>query len=223
MPRIKSATLIALLYCLMAASHFPLYGDDNIDHLYRLYTNQSYDKLINKIQQLSDNGYSNTDFRFFEALLLQNAEKAVKEFEYVYEHGTERIKVLAAQKLMDYFYARGYYVTASRYQKYIAENEQLEIDTEGQNEADPEAQNVQQEEANRFYIQVGAFSLKDNAERLSDMLATQHIDAQIVEKKVNGRQIFRVWISGKNTFESTLNYANDLKTKYDLDYRIIKE
>ena len=118
---------------------------------------------------------------------------------------------------MDYYYANGYYETASKYQKYLVDSE---------NVTNNKTEYVKQKPVSpteKLYIQVGAFGLKENASQLQNMLKTQNIKAVIIEKKINSKQLYLVWIEGKSNFEDTLKEANLLREKYDLDYRIIKK
>ena len=44
----------------------------------------------------------------------------------------------------------------------------------------------------------------------------------IVKRVVNEVNLYCVWINGKNKFEETKEYAEMIKKKFKLDYRIIK-
>jgi cell division protein FtsN len=74
-----------------------------------------------------------------------------------------------------------------------------------------------------YQIQVGAFSVKDNAEQLKSMLKTQDVVSEIVERNINGSTLFCVWIKASDNFDETLRYATKIQRKYNLQYRIIKE
>ena len=114
---------------------------------------------------------------------------------------------------MDYYYAKGYYVNASKYQKYLVENslqEKSEIKTA------PETNTVE------YYVQAGAFSLRENAEQRVKFLKIQNINSKVVERVVNNSKLYCVWIPGRKTVEATLEFANEIKQKYSLDFQIMK-
>ena len=65
--------------------------------------------------------------------------------------------------------------------------------------------------------------MRDNAEQMKKMLDTQKIDSKIITREVQSKTLYCVWIPGKDEFNDTLNYANELKQLYHLDFNIIKE
>ena len=73
----------------------------------------------------------------------------------------------------------------------------------------------------QFFIQVGAFGLHENAEQQRIFLATQDIHSSVVERVVNDKTLFCVWIDGKTDLDKTLAYANRIKQKFDLNYQIM--
>ena len=127
---------------------------------------------------------------------------------------------------MDYYYAKGYYVNASKFQEYLVDEgngADVANPIQVQQPEIPENKPVQPSiESEKYYIQVGAFSLEENASQLVKMLATQNIKARVVERKIDKRNLFCVWLEGKEDFKKTYDYANIIKEKYDLKFRIIK-
>jgi hypothetical protein len=195
---------------------FTLSGAIAADALIELYEAHNYEALKKAIDSYSTN--NSYEIMFFRAVFNENGEEAKAAYEKVFSNTNGKLKRYSAKKLMDYYYANGYYDTAKKYQKYLVESETQT--TEKNNSSKPVTSVVTQE---KLYIQVGAFGLKENAAQLQNMLKTQNIKASIIEKKINGKNLFLVWIKGKSDFESTLNQANSLREKYDLDYRIIKK
>ncbi|MFC2089110.1 SPOR domain-containing protein, partial [Calditrichota bacterium] len=111
----------------------------------------------------------------------------------------------------DYYYAKGYYITASKYQKYLVEKS-----------SDSNIKTTAEIEQDKYIIQLGAFGLKENAEQLKTMLETQNLYPRIVERNINGKLLYCVWMDGKTNFSQTLRYAETIKQKYQLQYRIIQ-
>lgn len=192
----------------------------NSEELYSLYQKKEYIRLKEKYEQVKAN-LSHAEKLFFESLFTDDAEIAFEKYKELFEKSEGRIKYLAADRLKDYYYAKGYYSTASDYERYLVENRELIESSESAVLTDIDDEPVQDIE--KLYIQVGAFGLEDNALQMQQMLETQKVESKIIKREVNSRLLYCVWVIGKENFEQTLNFANDLKQKYHLDYKIIKE
>ena len=78
-------------------------------------------------------------------------------------------------------------------------------------------------EDNKYIIQLGAFGLKENAYQLQKMLQTQNLYTRIENRNINGKILHCVWLDGKNGFSETLEFAEKIKEKYNLQYRILQQ
>ena len=54
------------------------------------------------------------------------------------------------------------------------------------------------------------------------MLKTQNLDSEIVLRTVNRKLLYCVWLKGSDKFNETLKHAENIKQKYQLQYRIIQ-
>ena len=61
----------------------------------------------------------------------------------------------------------------------------------------------------------------DNTDMLKFLV--QKISSKIKIRHINNKKLFCVWVQGKKDFKQTLKLADELKQKYHLDYKIIKE
>ena len=218
----RKLTVLILLFAVLV-----LYGQDSFSKMYSDYEQHNFIQLKSDLSSVSQENQSTPEYRFFSAIFQKNGEEAKDVFQDVYENGSSRIKLMAAKKLMDYYYAKGYYINAAKYQEFM-------IDTGGDKDASDISDQVQKTinnestpnqnavDPDKYYIQVGAFSLEENARQLIKMLATQNITARVVERKVDDRNLYCVWLEGKEDFKKTYEYANVIKEKYDLKFRIIK-
>jgi len=197
-----------------------LYGQSTAsDKLLNLYRNGNFEQLHD---ELKNTAVAPLEKRFYEALFEKDAEKAFVIYEDLFKNHEGRPKYLAAERLMEYYYARGYYSTASDYQRFLVENgDLLNIAAADEVEREPVVASNDQDEG--FFIQVGAFGLEDNAQQMQKMLQTQKIESLIKARTVQNKMLYCVWVPGKKDFDETLQLANELKEKYQLDYRIIKE
>ena len=201
-------------------------AQEPFDAIYRNYEQHKY-AIVRQDLSVVDQQYQSTlDYQFFSAVFNKKGEEAKDIFQLVFEKGEKRLKMLAAKKLMDYYYAKGYYVNASKYQEYLVDEGNGSVDSSPVQIQQPttsiEKPKPTSVDPEKYYIQVGAFSLEENANQLVNMLATQNIRARIVERKIENRNLFCVWIDGKEDFKKTYDYANIIKEKYDLKFRIIK-
>jgi len=188
----------------------------NTDELYRLYQQNNVAELKEVLQAFPDPGEHKYDLQFFKTLYLQNGEQAKLKYQRIFDHGDAKIKLLAAKKLMDYFYSIGYYVTATKYQKYIVEHSA----PESKNTIKPVVGTQPQQ---KYFIQVGAFGLHANAFQRVKFLGTQDVKSEVVDRQVNGKMLFCVWIEGSPDLDKTLLYANKIKQKFDLEFQIMKK
>ena len=86
-----------------------------------------------------------------------------------------------------------------------------------------ETKTIPESKTAKYYVQVGAFSLKENAEQRIRFLKIQNISSSVVEREVNNSTLYCVWIPGKESIDETLAFANEIKQKYALDFQIKKK
>jgi hypothetical protein len=224
--RIWMNSMYVKIFCIFTVFSSVLLGQDPFDAIYKNYEQHNFEMVRQKISNIDQKYQSSLDYQFFTAVLNKNGEEAKEVFQSVFEKGEKELKKLAAKKLMDYYYAKGYYLNASKFQEYLVDegngSEVISPVQKKQHEI-PEGKTVKPAASSEiYYIQVGAFSLEENARQLVKMLATQNIKARIVERKIDKKNLFCVWLEGKEDFKDTYDYANVIKEKYDLKFRIIK-
>ncbi len=203
-----------VLLLILSSSQF-LFAQGKLDIWTDTYARKDFARIKDMLSGGEDAFLKPSDALFFKSLFISNGEVAQKNYQTVFDSGSKILKPLAAQKLMEYFYAAGYYVTATKYQKYIVENQNT-VKKTSVTENKPVANS-------KYFIQVGAFGLRDNAKQQVTFLDTQNIKAAVVKRDVNGKQLFCVWIEGKTDLDSTLQIANRIKQQYDLEFQIMKK
>ena len=210
---------ILILILLFSAS---IYGQIE-EELFTLYHSNQFQELKQKLETDKSKINSST-LSFYQTLFEEDANKAKENYKFLFKNTTGRIQYLSAEKLMQFHYAGGYYKTAEDYQKFLVENRELFEKTNNENNNIIEtAEQNSSDDNEKFYIQVAAFSVLDNASQMKQMLNTQDVQSFIKERVVNNRTLYCVWVPGKTDFKETLDYANSLKKKYQLEFRIIKE
>lgn len=191
----------------------------SVNDIYQLYLNKEYIALKEKLVTVKAS-LPKAEQLFFETLYIKDAEKAFQVYKELFTKNDGKVKYFSAERLKDYYYAKGYYSTASDYERYLVEHRELiESNTyEIYREVEQSP-----EDTDKFYIQVGAFGLEENARQMQNMLKTQKIESKIINREVRSKKLYCVWIPGKDEFSDTLKYANELKQKYHLDFNIMKE
>jgi len=215
----KKSNLNAIILLYLLLSVFTHLHSQSKDDIYEIYQNKDYNTLKEKLTTIKAS-LPKAEQLFFETLFIQDAEKAFEIYKELFEKNDGKVKYFSAERLKDYYYAKGYYSTASDYERYLVENRDL-IESKTYEIAQEPAESPV--DTDRFYIQVGAFTLQENALQMQEMLQTQKINSKIITREVQSKKLYCVWVPGLDEFSDTLKYANELKQKYHLDYNIIKE
>ena len=181
-------------------------------------------KYIASVVEQKDIFTSEKERSFYLALFERDGEKAVETYKALFQEEEELyLKYLAAERLQDYFYARGYYATSAEYRQYVTDHERdIELSRFNAPKGEKETNRGRQDDE-KYYIQVGAFGIEDNARQMVEMLQTQNYVARIKMRQVSNRRLYCVWVDGTEDFRSTLKLADKLKQKYHLKYKLIKE
>jgi hypothetical protein len=190
--------------------------------LFEYYTNKQFDKLATRLEQLEDNAQNDPEVLFFNTVLTDNGDSAFQIYERLYIQSLGRVKNLAAEKLAEYYYARGFYIKSSEYEKFAKTYIPIktsEVLKSGDNNIETE---IELKPKSTYKIQVGAFGVIDNANDLAEFLRGKNLEVSVVNREVGENNLFCVWVEGGSDFISTEDIANDIKKKYQLSYRIVK-
>lgn len=190
--------------------------------LFTFYENRQIDLLKTRVQQLKDVNQNDPEVLFFSAVLSDNGENAFGIYERLFKDSKGSLKNLAAEKLAEYYFARGFYVKSSEY-KNIAKTYIPVKTTDDRKSGDNNIKRKSKQEGTSIYkIQVGAFGVRENANELASFLKSKKIDVSVVTREIDGKDLFCVWVAGESSLERTEDFAEDIKKKYRLSYRIIK-
>lgn len=208
---LKKYIFIGLLFC-FAINY--LQAQQRFSQMYAYYEQQHYSELQVLVDKEKETAKNSFDVQFFKALFIRDGEEAAKVYEHLYKKASGKAAFYAAKKLMNYYYAKGYYIRASEYEKYLVEHPII------REELSPSAPNL---DGGKYFIQVGAFSLPENAMQQVGFLAVQNIKSEVVQVSVKGKNLYCVWIPGRVNLDKTLELANQIKKKYALEYQIKKK
>lgn len=174
--------------------------------------NQLYQKKkMGELEQLVRNSTSESpEIIFFKTIFNENGIKSIRIYESLFTKTDGELKGLAAKKISEYYYALGFYVKASEYAKYA---------TVAFPAAHTAIETVSPDKL--YFIQVGAFGYRDNANRMKELLKKKNIESDVKVRQVNGKTLYCVWVHGGKTYRDTKIIADDLKQQYKLNYQII--
>jgi hypothetical protein len=164
----------------------------NTDVLFQLYNDRNMEALKTQLPDFTES----SEKAFFEALFMNDADSCVEIYKAIYPDASSKLKPLVAKKLYEYYYARGFYITAQRY-----ENRDVQSDYE---------------------IQLGAFISQNNAQALQKKLSAGGVTAYIVTKEIGQKTFYCVRMPGRENLQATESLADEIGKKFNLKYRIIK-
>jgi hypothetical protein len=190
--------------------------------LFKYYENRQIDKLEIRIQKLGNTGQNDPEILFFSTVLSDNGDNAFAVYERLFKQSEGPLKNLVAQKLAEYYYARGFYVKSSEF-KNIA-NTYIPVKTTEEIKSGDNTRESHNEQriASIYKIQVGAFGVRENANDLASFIKGKKLEVSVVTRNVDGKNLYCVWVEGGSNLGSTEKIAEDIKKKYHLSYRIVK-
>jgi hypothetical protein len=190
--------------------------------LFDYYSSKQIENLELRIKQLEGSGNNDPELQFFRAVISDNGDNAFQIYERLFKQSEGPLKNLTAQKLAEYYYARGFYIRSSEYEK-IAKTYIPVKTTESVKTGDNTNNYKAKKPTTPIYqIQVGAFGVRKNADDLARFLGNKKLRVSVVNREVDGTDLFCVWVEGKSNLDDTEKVANEIKKKYSLSYRIIK-
>jgi hypothetical protein len=160
--------------------------------LFQLYNERKMEALKNQLPLFKET----PEKLFFETLFVNDADSSIELYKQIYDDASEKLKPLIARKLYEYYYAKGFYITAQRYS--------------------------QDEAPSAYEIQLGAFISQENAEELEQKLSQGGLKTYLVIKEINQKKFYCVRIKGKDNLQATKAFAEDIEKRFNLKYRIIK-
>ncbi len=178
----------------------------SFEQLHQLYQQKKMDEL----GQLVRNNTSNSkEIVFFKTLFNESGEESIRIYESLFAGSSGELRSLVAKKISEYYYAKGFYVRAAEYNKYIQATTNPIITPTVVSSTKP------------YFIQVGAFSFRDNANRMKELLLEKKIESNVMVREINGKSLYCVWVNGSATYNETKIIADELKANYKLNYQII--
>ncbi len=194
----------------------------NYDDLFILYKNKKLERLQARLGELEKRGLNDPEIAFFKTIFKDNGEEAIKVYQELYGTSGGKVKNLMAEKISEYYFAQGYYVKAQEYKRLAAQEFQVKTKENSKDVDNNNLKKVSPDDHPKYIIQVGAFGVEKNADDLADVLRRKKINVKVVDRNINGKTLYCVWIEGDQDYSSTKSIAENIKAKYKITYRILK-
>jgi hypothetical protein len=190
--------------------------------LFELYENRQIDQLKTRMQQFDNSSGKDDEVLYFRTVLTDNGDSAFSIYERLFNQSNGPLKKLASEKLAEYYYALGFYIKSSEYERFA--KTYIPIKTSEVKKTGDNSRNGRAELDTKpiYMIQVGAFSVIENANDLAGFLQDKKFEVSVVDRTIGGNKLFCVWVKGDSSFEKTENIAEAIKDKYQLSYRIVQ-
>ena len=202
---------------------FTVLHSQNYDDLYILYENKKIERLQKRLGELEKRRPNDPEIIFFKAIFNNNGEEAIRIYQDLYKSSGGKVKNLIAKKMSEYYFAQGYYVKAQELRRLSGQEFPVKTKVKSNSVDNKKITYVEPDEQPKYIIQVGAFGVEKNADELADVLRKKKINVRVVDRNINDKILYCVWIEGDSDYSSTKSIAEDIKTRYKLTYRILKQ
>jgi len=193
--------LFFLSECMLAA---------DVSVIASLYQNQEFTTLKNyyDTNQIKEPGWR----EFIEAVFEPDAEKAMVLFTKSYEEAKDKtLKLCIKERVASFYYARGYYETSEKilkddeyFRSIITIKEETEVSAE------------------KFGVQVGAFSDYKNATKSQKKLMKDIGEVSILSKRIDGKNLYVVVVGKYTSRDDAEKKLKELENKNGIKGYIIQ-
>jgi len=196
-------------------------------------TNQ-FDKLEEAIEKLKGEEKETAAVLYLKALIEKDGDKALAIYNKIIESDSESITAeRSLWRVAQYYYIKGLYIKSSDVLRQIIDNfpgtlyarkakEELDIINEVFGEKEKQTIKPYKEER-KFVVQLGAFGIKQNAQKIIKFLNEKgYSNVRINTEVVVGRPLYKVWLGNFDNETSAKRYGELLKQKLRINYMIVK-
>lgn len=219
----KTYIIILLLFMII-----PLQAQEvNIVQYLKQIESGDKESVVKILPELKKKNPNNSSVIFLEAIVTEDAPKAVMLFKEVFNKYPEsKYADASVYRLSSYYYAAGEYQKASSYSKMLKTNYPFSPYIKLSEERTPPKELKMNETKNvslnkKFTIQAGAFSKRENAEALKKDFKKTGYSSEIKEKTIAGTVFHIVYVGRYATEEEARNYLVVINKQLNLDGRVV--
>lgn len=195
--------------------------DDLPDRALRYWRNEELDSLRAILPVLYQQHEHSSAATFFRAAMDSRAEAAVEEFHKL-AAGSDGFAEESLIRWIQFEYAVGRYVSAKEkwhdLRNRFPSSRWVSVGKEMLGRIEPDTTS-----GAAFVLQVGAFSVMDNARDLQKKVSDAgYAPVRIQEKTVQGKKLFAVWVGGYPTRSSADATGKRIQSELGLSYSIVQ-
>lgn len=215
------------IYILLVFTIIPLRAQQDLNIITYLKQIESGDKesVVKILPELKKNNQNSSSLIFLEAIVTEDALKAVTLFnEVVTKYPDSKYADASVYRLSSYYFATGEFQKGSNYSKMLKKNYPSSPYIKLSEERLPKQINTKDNKTtvvNKFTIQAGAFSNRDNAEALYKEFKEEGYFSDIKEKNIAGTVFHIVYVGKFATEEEAKNYLVVINKQLNLDGRVL--
>ncbi|MEW6061490.1 MAG: SPOR domain-containing protein [Bacteroidota bacterium] len=238
--------LTALLILTTLSLNAQLTTQDVRDRLELIHTGKS-ERVRRELPSLLQQYPNDAGVKYLDAYVTANGDQAVKKYQAIVNQFPESEWADdALYKVYQYYYAIGLYKTAdatmaqlnqqypnSIYAKREGQKEEpltmsqpplKESETEKPAAAvAPEKETVSSQSVGKYAVQVGVFSQEQTAQKEAmRFTSVTGRNASVFPKQSGGKTVFAVMFEGFESEQSARSFGVELKTKYNIDWFLVK-
>jgi len=228
--------IFTLLFLLAAASGSAQSVDQAMKPYVKLWQDDQVDSIKNVLPELLKKYPDKVETKFFSAVFESDADKALPFYEALLaKRPNHPFADECLFRLMQFAYAKGTYQAArmkfEKLQKDYPHSPLLPMaiqlfsetlmDTLSPVTIKSDTTKIVKSGGRKYALQVGAFSMMQNANELKSKIMDAGFEpVDIIEKKVNGKKLFAVWVGAFDSKNDAQKKGQELKEKLHLDFSI---
>ena len=228
----KQRKIFVLLFILFStATLFPIKSqmlyEKKVVEFIKLVSKGHSDQVTSKFQDFQKKIPRTAGLIYLEGLITSDGENAIRYFHVVVDSFPKSEWADDAMaRLFEYYFNTGQQDNANHYfnqlvseyptSPYVTTNYIRDISTSANNTSS--TGNPKENQGNEYAIQIGAFSKRENAEKLQMKFSSEGYRVDIFENLLDGRNLlYLVWIGNFSTQEEAQKLIKELKVKYNID------
>lgn len=235
--RLKALTLFSLILAAM----FPLYGQSNrtgepdIQRRLEQIEHGQAEAVKAELPTLMTNFQNHPGVLYLQGVLTTDGTEAAKIFQSIIDNFPKSEWVDdALYKLYQYYYSIGLYKTAEQKMQQLkndypfstyATDQRLEEEPKATAQAEAPAVINQPGKIEKFStlftVQVGTFSVLQNAEDLKSKFEREGYPSNIFTIVNNGRKLHKVWVGEFQSHDEAKRFTAEIKKKFSLDCIVV--
>jgi hypothetical protein len=206
----KKSPGLVLFLLLLGLLH--LHGQVDTATLWQKYLQGELDVISAAAEDIRASEDSDERLRFLRNLFVMDGKAALATYEDILNSSKDgQLRYQAAKKIYAYYFALGFYVTADEMrQRFGLDKEIISGQPEGKFQLPPL----------QYVVQLGAFSQRENAERMIQRISKADFEIMIKPREISGRTLFLVWVGPYSNAETARQAAEVITDKYHINTTI---